>query len=134
MGGGFRNTAAEFTKDTEIEQKIRTREEILAEEGQQLRAGEVEIKGKKMALTACDWCGAYAECEKCDDPTTAKLMDELDDPMDADQGGHTHACCDEHELYWKHADYWNEREGEEPEICTGCHYGKPDCICNKEKR
>ena len=91
-------------------------------------------------LRCCDWCGAYTDCEKCDDPKVAALMDGpdipgvFDNPMDEAQGGHIHSCCDEHELYWKHADYWNEREGEEPEICTGCHYGKPDCICNKEKR
>lgn len=86
-----------------------------------------------MALTACDWCGAYCECEKCDDPATAKMMDELDDPMDTHQGGHIHACCDEHELYWKHGAYWTEREGAEPKICTGCCYGKPDCVCTREQ-
>jgi hypothetical protein len=100
-----------------------------------------------MALTACDWCGGYTECERCDDPATAKLMDELDAPMDADQGGHIHACCDLHELYWQDAPYWTEHE--ECEIDEGpldletakylsergvskeLQHGRSDCECHQ---
>jgi len=39
-----------------------------------------------------------------DDPAT-------DDPMDADQDGHIHACCDEHELYWQDAHFATSLEG-----------------------
>ena len=61
--------------------------------------------------TCCDWCGAYCHCEKCEDPLVAKMMQELDNPMDSDQGGHIHACCDEHELYWKDAHFATSLEG-----------------------
>jgi hypothetical protein len=53
----------------------------------------------------CDWCGAYFHCEKCKDPEVAKMMQGLDNPMDSDQGGHIHACCDAHELYWEDAHF-----------------------------
>jgi hypothetical protein len=41
-------------------------------------------------IRACDWCGAWFDCEKCDDSAVRALMDDpaADDPMDADQGGH----------------------------------------------
>ena len=41
----------------------------------------------------CDCCGAWTDCERCDDPATAKLMDELDDPFTH----HIHLCggCEE---------------------------------------
>jgi len=78
-----------------------------------------------MALTYCDWCGAYCECEKCDDPAVKKAWWEMDNPMQH----HIHSCCDEHECYWEHPHYWTEREGDEPELCTGCNYGQPDCKC-----
>ena len=34
-----------------------------------------------------------------------------DDPMDAGTGGHIHACCDEHELYWQDAHFATSLEG-----------------------
>jgi hypothetical protein len=64
-------------------------------------------------IRPCDWCGAWCDCAKCDDPAVRALMDDpaTDDPMDADQGGHIHACCDEHELYWQHAHFATSLEG-----------------------
>ena len=46
----------------------------------------------------CDWCGAYVDCEKCDDPLVATLTDAIDDPT----SHHIHACCDAHEEAWEH--------------------------------
>lgn len=60
-----------------------------------------------MALTYCDWCGAYCECEKCDDPAVKKTWWEMDDPMQH----HIHACSDEHELYWQDAHFATSLEG-----------------------
>ena len=42
----------------------------------------------------CNWCGAYVHCEKCEDPAVYRKMNsgKLDNPMDAGQGGHIHAC------------------------------------------
>jgi len=64
-------------------------------------------------IRACDWCGAWCDCEKCDDPAVRALMDDraTDDPMDAGTGGHIHACCDEHELYWQDAHFATSLEG-----------------------
>jgi len=71
-------------------------------------------------LRCCDWCGAYTDCEKCDDPKVAALMDGpdipgvFDNPMDEAQGGHIHSCCDEHELFWQDATFATSLEGEDP--------------------
>lgn len=73
----------------------------------------------------CDWCGAYCHCERCDDPKTAALMDGPDipgvftNPMDEKQGGHIHACCDEHLVYWEDAVFATSIEGlSSKEICA----------------
>jgi len=80
----------------------------------------------------CDWCGAYCDCDKCDDPATAALMAGLDDPMDESVGGHVHACCDEHELYWKDAEYWTAHEGHDPEEGGGV-LSVPGCECHARR-
>jgi hypothetical protein len=70
--------------------------------------------------------------------------------MDADQGGHIHACCDEHELYWSDAPYWTEHEDCEPDdqglspeivefwvkggISRERFEGRPDCECHQRRQ
>lgn len=78
------------------------------------------------------------------------MMDELDDPMNVDEGGHIHACCDEHELYWQDAHYWTEHQDCEPDdlglppetieyrvskgISREDFIGRPDCECHRRKQ
>jgi hypothetical protein len=37
------------------------------------------FKGENKMLRCCDWCGAYTDCEKCNDPKVAALTDNPDD-------------------------------------------------------
>jgi hypothetical protein len=75
------------------------------------------FKGENKMLRCCDWCGAYTDCEKCDDPKVAALMDGpdipgvFDDPMDEEQGGHIHACVASHLLYWEDGGFSTSLEG-----------------------
>jgi hypothetical protein len=75
------------------------------------------FKGENKMLRCCDWCGAYTDCEKCDDPKVAALMDGpdipgvFDDPMDEEQGGHIHACVASHLLYWEDAHFATSIDG-----------------------
>jgi hypothetical protein len=69
----------------------------------------------------CDWCGSWSQCDECAvDPKVAERMHHLcwvsnDNPMDEAEGGHIHACCEAHELYWKDAHFATSLEGVEPE-------------------
>jgi hypothetical protein len=72
-------------------------------------------------IVPCDWCGAWSGCDKCDDPAVRKMMDELDDPMNVNEGGHIHSSCEEHEFYWQDAHYWTEHENcEDNEDAAAC--------------
>ena len=64
-------------------------------------------------LRACDWCGSWTDCERCDDPKTRALMDDpdIDNPMDEKQGGHIHACVASHLLYWEDGEFATSLEG-----------------------
>jgi hypothetical protein len=67
-------------------------------------------------IVACDWCGAWSGCDKCDDPAVYRKMNsgELDNPMGTEQGGHIHACSPAHLLYRKDAEFATSIEGVEP--------------------
>jgi hypothetical protein len=68
-------------------------------------------------LRACDWCGSWTDCERCDDPKTRALMDgpDIDNPMDEKQGGHIHACATSHLPYWEDGEFTTSLEGESAE-------------------
>jgi hypothetical protein len=71
-------------------------------------------------LRCCDWCGTLCDREECDDPQVAARMDDpdargIDNPVDEAAGGHIHACCAPHILYWESGEFATSLEGKTSE-------------------